>query len=206
MMGKDCERILGGISSVKESLQDALMTMSGMVNGPMKMKKFKIHHNDGLDEEFELEEKELEATSRTLVSIEESFKPLIPDVDKMMNLKKHLYTDVSSFNNSLGSPWAEIKQLQSVIDQVKEVVTDLKYASQILSIMPLISTAISYAVDAKIALITYHDYIQRGYDAVYNNKRASIQFTTGYARKTVGNISQKYSENVNIEPESIDPF
>ena len=58
--------------------------------------------------------------------------------------------------------------------------------------------------DAKWAMLTYHDYIQRGFDAKFNDKRPSIAFKQANKKdESIGNIRQDFEENVNIPKKHI---
>lgn len=207
MMGKDCERILSGIIKIKDSLEDALDTYSSMVQVPMETEKYDIHHEDDSIETIKLKEDRISVMRRVSTRISSASSSMADDFGKMKTLNRKLYTSTRSFNNSNGSPWTEINKLHEFMDKIESIVGQgIEYNSQIFIILPYISVGIALAVDAKNAISIYHDYVQRGYDANFNGRKASIEFTAGYARKTVGNISQDYQENVNVQKKSLDPF
>ena len=84
--------------------------------------------------------------------------------------------------------------------------SQLNWLSEKSALLGLLNTILALSVDAKWALITYHDYIQRGYDNKYNNNTPSVTFNDGVGKKSIGNIDQKFDENVHIPQPSVDPF
>ena len=207
MMGKDCERILSGIVGIKNSLEDALDLYASMVQSPIETEEYDIHHEDGSVETIKLKEDKISMMARVSSRISSASSSMSDDFSKMKTLNKKLYTSTTSFNNSNGSPWTEIDRLHKFMNKIESLTgKSIEYTSQVLVILSYISAGIALAVDAKNAISLYHDYVQRGYDANFNGRDPSITFTAGYARKTVGNINQDYTENVNIRPKSLDPF
>lgn len=206
MMGKDCERIIVGINKVQLSLQKLLLTLKVVTKGPIEMEKFSVSYSEGSTEEFELKEKEFELPDGLIDSVKEAKSKLDDDFDKMDTLKKKLYTSTTTFNNGNGSPWTEVQQLKDKLDELIAGMNGLKFKSELIILMPLVSSIISISVDAKISMTMYHDYIQRGYDAEYNGKRPSIVFKKNKDTSGIGNIDQLYDENVNIPPVSLDPY
>lgn len=205
MMGNDCERIILNINKLKNNLHDLLDKLSSSASVPIIMEPYEINHIDGSTEIIRLVEKEIIIPNNIFDNVISSLNDLSSDFIKMNKLKENLYTNSTEFNNSNGSPWAEFELLKISVDKILSF-NKINYTSEILKIMAFVNNSVSCAVDAKLSFILYHDYIQRGYDAIYNDKKPSIQFLSGYETKTIGNIKQDYSENVNIEKESIDPF
>lgn len=207
MMGNDCERIILNINILKNNLHDLLNELSTLMIIPIMMEPYEINHVDGTIETIYLVEKEINVPFNIFNDVITSLNELSSDFIKMDKLKENLYTNSTKFNNSNGSPWTELELLKTSVDKILSLANNgINYTSEILKIMTFINNAISCAVDAKQSFVLYHDYIQRGYDKNYNDNKPSIQFLSGYEIKTIGNVRQEYSENVNIEKESIDPF
>lgn len=206
MMGKDCERIIAGINRIQTELQEMVLTMMRISRGPIEMGRFTVICSEGSKEDFELKEKEIDLPDDLMSSVMAAKKDLDDDFDKMAILKKKLYTSTTSFNNCNGSPWTEMNQLKEKIELLDKQFSGLKFKSELLVLMPLVSSVIGIAIDTKQSMIMYHDYIQRGYDAVFNGKTPSITFKKDKTTNSIGNLNQPYAENVNIEPESLDPY
>ena len=206
MMGKDCERIIAGINRIQTELQEMVLTMMRISRGPIEMGRFTVICSEGSKEDFELKEKEIDLPDDLMSSVMAAKKDLDDDFDKMAILKKKLYTSTTSFNNCNGSPWTEMNQLKEKIELLDKQFSGLKFKSELLVLMPLVSFVIGIAIDTKQSMIMYHDYIQRGYDAVFNGKTPSITFKKDKTTNSIGNLNQPYAENVNIEPESLDPY
>lgn len=206
MMGKDCERIIAGINRIQTELQEMVLTMMRISRGPIEMGRFTVICSEGSKEDFELKEKEIDLPDDLMSSVMAAKKDLDDDFDKMAILKKKLYTSTTSFNNCNGSPWTEMNQLKEKIELLDKQFSGLKFKSELLVLMSLVSSVIGIAIDTKQSMIMYHDYIQRGYDAVFNGKTPSITFKKDKTTNSIGNLNQPYAENVNIEPESLDPY
>lgn len=223
MMGKDCERIVKSIDGIKNYLQIAIGSMAEVVGKKMYVKEWHLQ-GDEFDEMVELEEKEMpvgvgEGISNAL-SIRASFAD---DGGKLANIEKIMFAGASNFFNSVGSPFAEIHKMETAVDRVGSFVAghdNLKFMGEKIALLCLLNTALSCTIDAKLAMLMYHDYIQRGYDAKYNTKKPAITFSnpklkeegeedvkgTKY-KETMGNIAQDFDENVNNKGKNdISPF
>lgn len=224
MMGKDCERIIGKINTLKDQLANAIMILSGACsyriiikssdyshpyttgeNGSERITNY--GHNDGDEKE------EIVDGSSLLSSISTSIAEFEEDGEKLKGLEEGLYTDVKTLNNSYGSPWSEIHRLEEALKLLKSSGSrDLEFIGDKASILALLNMTMSYAVDAKWALTLYHDYIQRGFDNKYNDNEPSIVFNKNYktdeldVRATMGNKNQQIEENVHIKKGNYDPF
>lgn len=207
MMGNDVERILSGINAVKDATISCINSLSnatsyqiisdaahaGTAYGPCAPEEVP---NPIIGYTF------IDPIKEAMTSIEE-------DCGKMNDLSKGLYTNVNSFNNGYGSPWTELSVLSSTINMVESFISshaNLDWIGDKSALLALLNTILSTSIDAKWALIYYHDYIQRGYDTKYNGNEPSIKFTSGIDKQSIGNINQEFHENVNIKQPSIDPF
>lgn len=134
---------------------------------------------------------------------------LTDDANKMNEISKNMYTDTETFNNTYGSPWKEINMLKEKIDKLEEYVTGhatLQWMGEKFALISYMQIIISYAVDAKWAITTYQDYIQRAYDYQFNNKSASIAWDDFENGATTGNKNQNTPGSVNVDRESDDPY
>lgn len=216
MMGKDCERIVVGINNVKDIINSQIISLSSSIATQRMTMEYKggdIHgsaEDVSFDKLYDVQEIEDTMTSSSYLSaIESAMGSINTDVSKMKKLERSMYTSSNQFNNSYGSPWKELKMLENSIKEIRNYCSNnpvLKFLGQKVGLVTLMNAALSYAVDSKWAMIYYHDYIQRGYDHVYNGDRASIEFRKAREKTTIGNINQDYSENVNIHKKSIAPF
>lgn len=207
MMGKDCERIIKLISDIEETLTTTMINISKLNSPPIIIDGTHSHDKDGNSNKLEFIEKDTPVKlSGFLSELNSMFDIILPDLVKMNRLETGLYTDPSSFNNSLGSPWTEISKFKSAIESIKNS-TNADYVGNRLEIITLMNIATTRACDAKWAMLLYHDYVQRGFDAKYNDKLPSIAFKQANKKdESIGNIRQDYDENVNIPKKPIDPW
>lgn len=204
MMGQDVERILAGINAVKDAAVAAAQSLASSTAYKIVSSAEHAGTAFGHCAPFEIEVPAGNVTS----SIKSAVDCISGDCGKMNSLSNGLYTNSSSFNNGYGSPWTELNKLTEAIDNAVsfESSNGTDYVGNKAALLSMINIVISYAVDAKWAIIYYHDYIQRGYDNKYNGNEPSIKFTTGIEKETVGNVNQEFEENVHIKKPSIDPF
>lgn len=197
MMGKDVERILSGIDAVKDSAASSVSNLTSTLSYRM-----------GFDEHNR--ESEVHVSSASFIDpVVNSITNIDSDCTKMNDLQSGLYTDKSSFNNTYGSPWTELSKLQDSVNSAKAFASahdPLKFIGEKAALAELLNRVVSSAIDARWALMYFHDYIQRGYDNKYNDNMPSITFPGGDGKETVGNIVHPYDENVHIPEPSIDPF
>lgn len=194
MMGKDVERILSGICKIIDTLDSCIKSLSQSCS-------YRIGSEGEYGENETSNELDISFTS----SLKASLSNVSTDLTKLGSIGSSNYTSTSSFNNSHGSPWTEISKLQESLNQFSGSGI-LKYMGQRIYLLGLMQSAMSRAVDAKWALIIYHDYIQRAYDYKYNGKKPSITFSGVNMEESTGNLKGSYTENVHISPTSYDPF
>ena len=135
-------------------------------------------------------------------SIKTKYNSLKSDIDKIIKMGSSLYVKKEEFNNSIGSPFKEFKQLQDVVEDVIEYSDNnspYKWLSQKASMLALLNTIIHYCNDCKYAITIYSDYVQRGYDHKYNDDTPSLTWKYSLDDNTMGNLFQDYDENVNIK-------
>lgn len=131
------------------------------------------------------------------------------DIDKLKQIQEKMYTDVTEFNNGYGSPWTEIYDIKSKIDLVKDYADtypNLQWIGEKFALLNLIQMIFHTTIDAKWALIHYHDWVQRAYDNQFNDNAPSISWNHFEKGKTIGNIDQEFGENVRIPTPNEDPF
>lgn len=191
MMGKDCERLTKEIDTMKNVLYEQLETL---IDITLSQTDLPVLPNI-----------KIVLTDR----IKSTLESMSDDISKMKGLNDGLYTSKEEFNNSCGSPWTELNEMERDVKKIETyanahiTVTAEKEKRELAQ---KINIAIMRCIDAKYALISYHDYIQRGYDVQYNEKKPSITFDVGVGKKSIGNMDQVFEENVHIPTPSIDPF
>lgn len=194
MMGPDCETILSGINEVERILIRSISSLAASMG--------RISVNDGLSEIESPTQSPADALSNAMSKVKSHG-------EKAKTLGDQLFTSVDSFNNSAGSPWTEINNLLEGIDKIllfAKSHSSLRFIGEKSAMMALMNMGLSLSVDAKYALLLYHDYLQRGFDYEYNGKIQQVVHKSQDGTYTTGNINQDYSENVNTPRESLDPF
>lgn len=188
MMGKDCERIVTGINNVKDEIAKQIKLLSDVpILGTPLSRLAYVYEGP----------------------IRNAMNKMDSDISKMNELNDGLYTSSESFNNSYGSPWKELNLLQKSVKDIKDradIYKDILTLEEKLSLLHLMHISLSRSVDAKWAMIYYHDYIQRGYDNKFNGNIPSITFASGSDKETTGNLNQQFDENVHIPEKNIDPY
>lgn len=126
---------------------------------------------------------------------------------KMNSLNDDLYTSSSSFNNSHGSPWSEFNRMIQACNDTIPYMGNLGYIGEKSALADISAHAMQRSIDAKYAIIIYHDYLQRGFDKNYHDNQPSITTKKNVNdQQTFGNVKQQYNDNVNLKEPSIDPF
>ncbi len=206
MMGKDVERIVAGINAVKDAAYAGIVSLSSSTGYQLISRDQHAGLGTGPCRPHEMEVPDGDPMS----AVSAAMGAMSDDTGKMKSLSDNNYTGAASFNNGLGSPWAELEKLkQAVADGsvYSEAHAPFNYVGEKAGILALLNMIMSAAVDAKWAIVIYHDYIQRGYDNQFNGNVPSITFdATVSGGKTTGNLKQQFDENVNIPEPSIDPF
>jgi hypothetical protein len=192
MLGQDCERMISSINSIKVTIEEAIKQIGSSASYQITTEG--THGETEVSNPYDIS---------ILNAVSNMASNLSSDVSKMSSLGNNLYTSTSSFNNSCGSPWAE---LATFYDSLQNLSLSITWMGDRITALSVLTIALSRAIDAKWAIIYYHDYIQRGYDHVYNDNNPSITTKAGLHRETIGNVTQDYDTNVNIPKESIDPY
>lgn len=234
-MGKDIENLLTKIDGIKpivldiiNTLTEAIGTPENSYNDPEPTATFGsvgvddwgvINSNFGIVktelDKLKQRDKDLikplykKDLSNPVTALNDYLSSIKEDTDKFSKLQKKMFSKASKFFNSLGSPFSEYDALMDACKSVKTYASShsgLKYLGEKISLLSLVQPIIPCLVDFKIALITYNDYIQRGYDNVYNDNKPSITIQRQKNKKTTGNIQQKGNNNVEVPQESIDPY
>lgn len=196
-MGKDCERICGGVSQLKEIISTQIESLS-------RACAYRI------EVENHAYEKEKPAPAASYVQpIISAAAAVKGDIGSLKSLEGKMFTGVKNFHNSYGSPWTEFYRLEDKLNDLENYASsfsELKWLGEKVGLLGLLNQVLSHTVDAKWAINHYHDWVQRGYDAELNGNVPSIKFEGSLHGKSVGNLKQDYSENVNIPNEPIEVF
>lgn len=193
MMGKDCEEILSSIGALIDALTDAIIHVS-------VRSSYRITVYNGIEEK--------DGCSVPKESISAAIMRLRKSGNKLMELGKGLFVDTKGYNNSYGSPWGEMKVLYNFISEITSYLSrypdGLDCMGQRLTILTLMNTALTLAIDAKHALILNHDNIQQGFDKEFNNNTPSMTKKVGVDTYSIGHVKQDFDENVCCK--SPDPY
>ncbi len=206
MMGKDCERLFSYINAIKDAASSSIVTLSNVTAYQIKCKS--QHAGIGSGECISKETEVPIGTSTFTSPITNAWDNLNSDYSKMKTLENGLFTSPANFNNSYGSPWKEMHKLKEAIDDMKDYKSahpTLLYLGEKAGLLGFINLVHTCSIDFKWALIEYHDYIQRGYDTVFNGNRPSVAHKKTKNKYGIGNVKQKFDENVNIpdDPEEV---
>lgn len=113
------------------------------------------------------------------------------DISSIQKIEGKLYVKANKVHNNYGSPFTEIYDLKKKIDTCKnysEQHPRLQWLGEKHALLNFIQMILTTSVDAKFAVIMYHDYLQRGYDANINGKKSSIAWDDFNDGKSDGNI------------------
>lgn len=205
MMGADVERMVSGVDAVKAAAQAAITSFSGVTAYQLISREQHAGLGTGPCRPEEIEV----AGGDPMSAVSSAMSAMSGDCGKMDSLGGSLYTSTGSFNNSLGSPWTELSNLQKAVADASAYSgahSPFNYVGEKAGMLAMLNMVMTAAVDAKWAIITYHDYVQRGFDESYNGKQPSVTFRETIDNTTNGNITQDFDENVRVPTPSIDPF
>lgn len=214
MMGKDSERIFSSIDKMISVTAEAINDIAKLNSPPIKVKADHTHSDEGAgpaSKTFFIEKEDKKSMAGPLNKVISTLEGLADDLGKMDELKEGLYTDTTSFNNSIGSPWREIERLRSFINEVSSWSGE-DYIGDRAAVIALLTSVQTAAVDAKWAFMLYNDYIQRGFDHRFNDNEPSITFPKNFKeneldpKRSIGNKNQEFDENVHIKQGNYDPF
>lgn len=124
---------------------------------------------------------------------------------KSEQVKAKMYKGENEVNNRYGSPWTEFTKLTERIQKIQEFQQQhpvLYWTNEKRNLLELMQVALTFTVDAKWALLYYHDILSRGFDEVHNNKKESIQ----WEYNTADNKDSKKGSNLLKRDESNDPY
>lgn len=201
MMGKDVERVLSIINSFKDMSVKNITSLSNAT--AYQITTVGVHGEEEVPVNLQADD-----YTRNIWKLwDEGFRP--GDYDNMCKLENFHYTNSSSFNNGYASPWKELHNLRSAIIEMENFAgahSTLPWMGDKVGLLNLLQLVLTRATDAAHSLIYYHDYIQRGYDHVFNGNTPSITFRAGLNRSSIGNLKQTYDENVNMPDDNIDPY
>lgn len=91
-------------------------------------------------------------------------------LQKVNLIDKNIYVKNTAMHNSIGSPYTELYRLQAALNDVisysQACNTMGEYVQACSEANRLLNRAVQLVVDAKWAVITYCDYLERGYNHV----------------------------------------
>ena len=122
------------------------------------------------------------------------------DGKKMKHIDEERYVEKERFNDLYGSPWQEIYILKEKMEEMNKYADDyptLQWLGEKHSLLTLMQVVLSYTIDAKIACIFRHDFVQRGYDQEFNGLKPSVTWDD-FDDRTIGNVNQYIPNKVNI--------
>ena len=235
MMGKDIESLLTKIDGIKPLVVDMIKTLSTSIatvqnayNDPEATPTLPtasgIEYLSTINSNFQTVASEInklkdrdkkyikplyeKSSPSIFASLEAYMESIKEETDKFQSIKGKMFSKATEFFNSLGSPFSEFETLMESYNNAKEFASahsEMKYYGEKVGMLSLIQPIIPCVADFKVVLITYNDYIQRGYDTLYNDNNPSITIKRSKDGKSTGNIDQN-TNNVKIKPKSLDPY
>lgn len=196
MYGKDIERMLKSTNKIKKFIEDGVDSLTRAMSGRLSVDEYR--------------QEVASPYSGSFSALMSSLDDIESDCDKMKKMDNQNYCDKTEINNSIGSPWTEFARLKTGIQDLSsyyDAHPSLQYLGEKTAMCLLMNTVLTLVIDAKWALITYHDYTQRGFDNLYNDNTPSITFTKDVqGNQTTGNITQANDDNVHVKQPSTDPY
>ena len=116
------------------------------------------------------------------------------DISNIQKIEGKLYVKATNLHNSYGSPYTEIYNLKKKIDLCENYANQhprLQWLGEKHALINFMQMVLTISIDAKFAVITYQDYLQRGYDSNINGKKSSITWDDFNDGKSNGNIKQR---------------
>ena len=200
MFGKDIEQLISGTNALKDTTMSAIISLSSDTNYQLVSKEY--HGGIGVCHPLE-EPVEVNDVASTIISALSSMTDIM---GKLSSLGSTMFTQNNTFTNSIGSPWKEIDQLNTAVNAVGSY-GKLDWVGGKAGMLSLLNMVMTCIIDAKHAITTYQDWVQRGFDHVYNGNQPSITHTNKIGgEQSIGMVEQSYSDNVHIPKPSIDPF
>ena len=201
MYGADVEQLISGADGVKEAIMQAIISLAGVSNYAINS----LEYHGGISTS-RCTPVEVSVPASIGGGVSDSISAMGSQMSRLDGLSSNMYTSAGSFTNSIGSPWKEINQLKTAVNAVSSYGT-LNYVGSKAGMLALLNMALTCAIDAKQAITTYQDWVQRGMDHMYNGNTPSItHVNTVEGDRSMGMVKQDYSDNVNIPQKSIDPF
>ena len=204
MMGKDVEKMIQYIEEIKSG---AIFAINQLAQDSAYQIKSRATHGGLSTASCTPEEKEVSGNSG-IGHISTPMGKLEEYCSHMDTLEQEHYIESNQFNNCIGSPWSELKKLQAVVSMAEAYsANSMNYIGEKAGMLSVLCMVYTTATDTKWAMIYYHDYIQRGFDHLFNKDEPSITYNNGLEdEQTTGNVTQEFKENVNIPVPSIDPY
>lgn len=119
---------------------------------------------------------------------------LIPEIDRIRVIDRKLYTSKENVHNSIGSPYTELYDLNDKLKNLQRWCgdhTELQWIGEKHALLNMMQLVVQATINAKYAVIIYHDYLQRGYDYCHNDNKQSVSWDDFENGRSTGNVSQK---------------
>ena len=202
MMGKDVEGMIKAIENIKNVTTDAIFALA---NGTAYRITGSAEHA-GMAYGHCVPVEVAVPYANAMGPVSGAYSVLETYYTKMKQLEDNHYVESTDFHDSVGSPWNELTRLRSAVKRGEQF-GSLNYVGDKAGMLAILNLILSLTVDVKWSIIYYHDYIQRGFDYMFNDNNPSLTYTNDLeGKQTIGNLRQDYKENVNLPEESIDPY
>ena len=226
MYSNDIERVLSNLNNLKDTLAfqiDRLIELSDYriwntehvhpMNNPVYMTTAGIGIGVGTSELARSYE-DSDGDNYHPIRTAEITEPILTvyhngfeiDNQQAQVIKGKLYKAENAVNNQYGSPWGEFTKLTERIQKIEQFANShemLNWTNEKRALIELMQVALTFTVDAKSSLISYHDILSRGYDQVYNKDEDSIKWEYNIAKDK---DSKKGSNFVKEDPNKNDPY
>lgn len=115
------------------------------------------------------------------------------------------YEPVGNFNNSYGSPWQEIYDLEEAVlkmDEYGSEYPNLQWLGEKVGLLQHMQIVLSTAIDAKWSIQIYHNWIQQAYDNIKNNNIQDVTSEDFVRGRTTGNFTHgdKHPDTEKVDP------
>ena len=209
MYGKDIERMLSEVETVKKTTLDC-------INDFASRTAYQLTHYGPHDAvlipwsppcyPIELEY----PVGPIMPAIDAAMAPLYIDMGKMDALKGLVYCGSGSFNNSISSPWTELEELKKAVnnaDIYHGIYVPFNYLGEKTGMLAHLNAIYTAVCDCKAPLMIFHNTIQQGWDHNFNGNSPSISWNDDLnGRKTIGLGTQTYGGQVGIPGKSKNPY
>lgn len=196
MYSGDIEKLISGFDNVTKAC-------IGELEGLSSATRYQIN-TEGVHGEVEI------AVPYTINygSITGAASPMMTEIANTKTIGDTVYSGKNSLNTSSGSPFEEVERFKTTMEFVTSQPATVSFVGEKAAAMSDINMLLSTAIDAKHAVIKFHDSLTRGFDSEFHGNRPSIKWNKNVkGEKTIGNKEkQPKHNNVNIPPDPIDPY